>query len=95
MREGREGLRRNECKILIRKPLGILPRWCLHLNVLREYESYRDPESYAGGSVATGRDNQAGTGQRVEATRRERPWPSRLGIGRKASTLAPEKFQYR
>jgi len=25
-----------------------------------EFESFRDPESYAGGSVVTGRDTQAG-----------------------------------
>jgi len=37
-----------------------LPRWSLHLNVLGEFESFRDPESYADGSVATGRDTQAG-----------------------------------
>jgi len=36
-----------------------LPRWCLHLNVVGESESFRDPESYAGGSLATGRDTQA------------------------------------
>jgi len=38
----------------------ILPRWCLHLNVVGEFKSFRDPESYASGSVATGRDTQAG-----------------------------------
>ena len=37
-----------------------LPRWCLHLNLVGEFESFRDSESYAGGSVATGRDTQAG-----------------------------------
>jgi len=37
-----------------------LPRWCLHLNVVGEFESFRDPESYVGGSVAAGRDTQAG-----------------------------------
>jgi len=37
-----------------------LPRWCLHLNVVGEFASFWDPESYAGGSVATGRATQAG-----------------------------------
>jgi hypothetical protein len=31
------------------------------------------------------------TGQTVEARRRETSWSSRLGVGRKASNLAPEK----
>jgi hypothetical protein len=30
-------------------------RWCLHLIVVVGFEWSRDPESYAGGSVATGR----------------------------------------
>jgi len=68
-----------------------LPRWFLHLNVVGEFASFCDPESCAGGSVATGRVTQAPTGQRVEARRGETPWPSRLGVGRKASNLAPEK----
>jgi hypothetical protein len=37
-----------------------LTLWCLHLNVVGEFASFRDPESYAGGSVATGRVSQAG-----------------------------------
>jgi len=37
-----------------------LPRWCLHLNVVGEFASFWDPESYADGSVATGRATQAG-----------------------------------
>jgi len=37
-----------------------LPRWCLHLNVVGEFASFWDQESYAGGSVATGRATQAG-----------------------------------
>jgi len=47
---------RNNWKLLIL----FLPRWCLHLHVVGEFESFRDPESYAGGSIATGRDTQAG-----------------------------------
>jgi hypothetical protein len=38
----------------------ILLRWCLHLNVVGEFASFCNPESYAGGSVATGRLTQAG-----------------------------------
>ena len=32
-----------------------LPSWCLHLVVVGELECPNDPESYAAGSVATGR----------------------------------------
>jgi hypothetical protein len=39
----------------------LLPhRWCLHLIVVLGFEWSRDPESYAGGSVATGRATSAG-----------------------------------
>jgi hypothetical protein len=56
-----------------------------------EFASFCDTESYAGGSVATGRGHPSQTGQRVEARRRETPWSSRLRVGRKANNLAPEK----
>jgi hypothetical protein len=35
-------------------------RWCLHFIVVVGVECSWDPESYAGGSVATGRGTQAG-----------------------------------
>jgi hypothetical protein len=35
-------------------------RWCLHLIVVVGFECSRDPESYAGGRVATGRVTNAG-----------------------------------
>jgi hypothetical protein len=35
-------------------------RWCLHVIVVVEFEFSRDPQSYAGGSVATGRGTHAG-----------------------------------
>jgi hypothetical protein len=38
----------------------LLSRWCHHLNAVGEFASFRDPESYADGSVATGRVSQAG-----------------------------------
>jgi hypothetical protein len=34
-------------------------QWCLHLIVVVGFERSRDPESYAGGSVATGRGTHA------------------------------------
>jgi hypothetical protein len=41
--------------------VGIRPhRWCLQLIVVVEFECSRDPESYAGGSVGTGRVTHAG-----------------------------------
>jgi hypothetical protein len=35
-------------------------RWCLHLIVVVGFECSRDPETYAGGNVATGRATHAG-----------------------------------
>jgi hypothetical protein len=35
-------------------------QWCLHLMVAVGFERSRDPESYAGGSIATGRVTHAG-----------------------------------
>ena len=40
--------------------LQMLPRWCLHLIVVRGFEYVSDPESYTSGSVATGRVFLAG-----------------------------------
>ena len=37
-----------------------LPCWCLHLVVVGELEYPNDPESYAAGSVATGRVTPGG-----------------------------------
>jgi hypothetical protein len=45
---------------IIKGSVHTLPRWCLHLNVVGEFASFCGPESYAGGSVATGRATQAG-----------------------------------
>jgi hypothetical protein len=39
----------------------IIPhRWCLHLIVVVVFECSWDPESYAGGSIATGRITHTG-----------------------------------
>jgi hypothetical protein len=35
-------------------------RWCLHFIVVVGFECSQDPESYAGGSVATGRGTHTG-----------------------------------
>jgi hypothetical protein len=40
--------------------IGVMPRWCFHLIVVRRFEYTRDPESYTSGSVATGRVSLAG-----------------------------------
>jgi hypothetical protein len=45
---------------LITTGLEIPHRWCLHLIAVVGFECSRDPESYAGGSVATGRATHAG-----------------------------------
>jgi hypothetical protein len=47
-----------------------------------------DPESYAGGSVATGRVSLAGQVKGDDQTKRI-PWSSRLGVGREADNLTP------
>ena len=39
---------------------SFLPRWWLHLIVVRRFEYASDPESYTSGSVATGRVSLAG-----------------------------------
>jgi hypothetical protein len=36
------------------------PRWCLYFDVVVALAGSNDPESYAGGSIATGRVTQAG-----------------------------------
>jgi hypothetical protein len=46
-------------QILDRYPTGH-HWWCLHLIVMVEFECSWDPESFAGGSVATGRGTHAG-----------------------------------
>jgi hypothetical protein len=40
--------------------LGMPHRWCLHLIVLMGFDCSRDPESYAGGSVAISRATHIG-----------------------------------
>ena len=46
----------------------------------------KDPESYAGGTVVTGR-----TGWQWWPRRKRTPWSSRLGVGRGAHNLTPQK----
>jgi hypothetical protein len=38
----------------------LLSRWCLHFVVVGGLAWWKDPESYAGGSIATGRVSHAG-----------------------------------
>jgi hypothetical protein len=40
--------------------VNISPRWCLYFDVVVGLAGSNDPESYAGGSIATGRVTQAG-----------------------------------
>jgi hypothetical protein len=51
-----EDYRKNMKKLLNRKP----PRWCLYFEVVVWLVWSNDPESYAGGSIATGRATHAG-----------------------------------
>jgi hypothetical protein len=43
-----------------------------------------DPESYAGGSIAIGRDSHAGQVKGDDPDKKGTPWSSRLGVGRRA-----------
>jgi hypothetical protein len=47
------------CKLILLVNINP-PRRCFHLIVVRGFEYARDPESYASGSVATGRASLAG-----------------------------------
>jgi len=44
-----------------------------------EFESFRDPESYVGGSVATGRDTQAGQVKGMKPGEERHPGPPGWG----------------
>jgi hypothetical protein len=56
-------------------------RWCLHLIVVVEFECSLDPESYAGGSVATGRGTHVGQVKGLEPYKEEQPGPPGWGLG--------------
>jgi hypothetical protein len=47
---------------LVKFPLTVIQpsRWCLHFVVVGGLAWSKDPESYAGGSIATGRVSNAG-----------------------------------
>ena len=63
-----------------------------HLTVVRDRvvmvwtDWSRDPESYAGSSIASERISHADTGLRWWPCLKEIPWSSRLGFGRGATT---------
>jgi hypothetical protein len=52
-----------------------------------------DPESYAGGSLSTGRASHA---RQVKGDDRQKgiPWPSRLRLGHEANHPTPKKKYY-
>jgi hypothetical protein len=54
-------------------------RWCLLLIVVVGFELSRDPESYAGGSVATGRVTHAGLVKGWEPDEERYPGPPGWG----------------
>jgi hypothetical protein len=56
-------------------------RRCLHFEVVGGLEWSNDPESYAGGSVVTGRVSLAG---QVEGDDPDYPAPPEQGVGRAA-----------
>jgi hypothetical protein len=46
--------------LIVRVYIYLTPRWCLYFDVVVGLVWSNDPESYAGGSVATGRVTHAG-----------------------------------
>ena len=68
-----------------------LPRWCLHLNVVGEFASFRDPESYAGGTVATGRVSQAGQVKGWKPDEERHLGPPSCVLGIRPATLSRKK----
>jgi hypothetical protein len=61
-------------------------RWCLHLIVVVGFECSRDPESYAGGSVATGRVTHARQVKGQELDEEGYPGSPGWGLGVKLIT---------
>jgi hypothetical protein len=58
------------------------------LNTVRSSARIKDPKSYAGGSVATGRVSHAGQAKGVIAKHVGLSWPSNLMDGRKFAGLS-------
>jgi hypothetical protein len=56
-------------------------RWCFHLIVVVGFGCSRDPESYAGRSVATGRSTLAGQVKGKEPDEEGYPCPPGWGLG--------------
>jgi len=59
--------------------------------VVGEFVSFCDPESYAGGSVATGRVTQAGQVKGQKPDEERHPGPPGWGLGTRAATLPQKK----
>ena len=75
---------------------NLLLCWYLHLVMVGELEYPNNLESYAAGSVATGRVqvHPWWTGQRVGVKLREVPWSSRLGVECWTDSPTSEKSRY-
>jgi hypothetical protein len=65
------------------------PQRYFHLDVVEGLACPGNPESYAGGSLATGRISKPDRSIWVGTRQREIPWSSRLGVGREANNLTP------
>lgn len=58
-----------------------LSRWCFYLVVVRELACCKELESYASGSVATGRVSLAGQVRGEQSDKKEHPGPPGWGLG--------------
>jgi hypothetical protein len=65
------------------------PQRYLYFDVVVGLVWSNDPESYTGGSIATGRASHAGQVKGDDPDKKGIPWPSRLGVGRGADDSTP------
>jgi hypothetical protein len=77
---------RSKFQFLIHRVAILLPEGISTLSWLGGLACPGNPESYAGGSLATGRVSQARE-VNMGSDQREIPWSSRLGVGREANNL--------
>jgi len=75
--------------------LEVSPPWRRHFCRVRRLAWCNDPESYAGGSVATGRVTLAGQIKGEHPDKERYTGPPGWGLGRWASTSSPDKKKTR